>query len=63
MASQKIRPKTNLKTILSQKLSIKLMYILTKAKNGFKKPKDTSGVELLNFENFELLLAACRKTY
>ena len=27
-------------------------YNLTKAKTRFKKPKDTSGVELLDFENF-----------
>ena len=27
-------------------------YDLTKAKNRFKKPKDTSGMELLDFENF-----------
>ena len=27
-------------------------YNLAKPKNRFKKPKDTSGVELWNFENF-----------
>ena len=27
-------------------------YNLTQAKNQFKKPKDTSGMELLDFENF-----------
>ena len=27
-------------------------YSLTKAKNRFKKPKDTPGVKLLDFENF-----------
>ena len=29
-------------------------YNLTKAKNRFKKPKDTSGVELLDFETQQL---------
>ena len=47
MASQKRATKSHLKTIPSQKLYINN---LTKAKNRFKKPKDTSEVELSDLE-------------
>ena len=43
------------KTTLPQKLFINVLVYNprpTKAKNQFKKPKDMSGVELLDFENF-----------
>ena len=39
--------KNNLKTILSQKLAINALVQLYQ---GFKKPQDMSGVELLEFE-------------
>ena len=37
-------------------------YNLTKDKNQFKKPKDTSGVELLDFDNFFICWTAIRPT-
>ena len=50
MASQK----RALKNTISKTIHIYIYwYNLTKAKHQFKKPKDTFGVELSDFENFK----------
>ena len=43
--------KKTLKQYYHKKLAIMYWYNSTKAKNRFKKSKDTSGVELLDIEN------------